>query len=412
MINAMKSKLSLLIITGDSPESFSPAGERVRHMALASSQFFDKVWILALGVSKNNLQKTAESRVLLHELKWARGLPYPISAVFDPVKALLFFLSGLTLATKGRLNYILASMPPVEAGASAWILAKLARKKLIVDLRDDIESALEANLTRYIPIKLIRPLFKLTRQVCSSSKIIFAATQTIANTAQEREVSTPIRYVPNGADTSLFQPQNKETQKETRIKYSLPSEKVIIVYVGSGINPYYRLDAVLHAVKALPEATKERVFFLFYVYNGIENLNKLKEELKLPNDLAELRRPIPRSSLAEVLAACDVGLVPFDNKPYLLCARSTKLYEYLSCGACIVCSGPTGGELDVLVSVHPSLGLFTQPTVERFVHAFSQVVKEADIFLSEEMKSLRHRFIKENFDRKKTMMKAMKNVLD
>jgi len=399
-------------MTEDSPRSFSPAGERIRHMAQAGTQFFDKVWILALGVSKSNLRKQAAPRILLYELKWTRGLPYPISGFFDPIKALLFFLSGLTLSTRDHFSHILASMPPVEAGTSAWILAKLTRKKLIVDLRDDIESSMEANLSRYIPIELIRPLFKLTKRVYSSSETVFAATQTIANTTRERKVYTSIRYVPNGADTSLFQPQNKETQKKTRRKYSLPSGKVIIVYVGSGINPYYRLDSVLHALKALSGAAKGRAFCLFYVYNGIEKLNKLKEELKLTEDLVEIREPLPRSSLAEVLATCDIGLVPFDNKSYLLCARSTKLYEYLSSGLCIICSGPRGGELDTFISKYPDLGVFTQPTVEGFAQAISSVMKNSQVFLSEDMKSLRHRFVEDYFDRKKIMMKAMKALQD
>lgn len=381
-------------------------------MALASSQFFDKVWVLALRISKNRPDKPAGSKVQLQELKWSRGLPYPISAFFDPVKALLFFLSGLALATRCQFSHILASMPPMEAGVSAWLLAKLTRKKLVVDLRDDMESFMEANLTRYIPLELIRPLFKLARRVYSSSVTVFAATQTIAKTTQEHIVNTSIRFVPNGADTSLFQPQNKEIQNKTRKKHSLPSEKIIIVYVGSGINPYYRLDAVLHAVKTLPQTKKERVFFLFYVYNGIESLCKLKEQLKLTNGLVEIRLPLIRSSLAEVLAACDVGLVPFDNKSYLLCARSTKLYEYLSSGECAICSGPVGGELDTLISKYPNLGVFTQPTVEGFAGAFSKIIGDAQAFLGEEMKSLRHRFVKEKFDRKKTMMKAMETLLD
>jgi len=306
----------------------------------------------------------------------------------------------------------LASMPPVEAGASAWILAKLKGKKLVVDLRDDVESSMEANLTRYIPIELIRPLFKLTKRVYSSAETVFTATQTIANTTQERGFNASILHVPNGADTSLFKPLGKETQNKIRDEYALPSQKIIFIYVGAGINPYYRLDAVLRAVSALPRTAKERAFFLFYVYNGLKNLKKYMEELKLETNLAEVREPILRSSLAEVMAACDTGLVPFDNKPYLLCARSTKMYEYLSSGACIICSGPTGGELDTLISSFPNLGVFTEPTVEGFVQAFSKIINKTQVFLSEDMKNLRHQFVQNNFERRRIMIKAMRALQD
>jgi len=399
-------------LTEDSPESFSPAGERVRYMALSASSSFDKVYVLALGRSKKFHAQKGDSKVLLYEVNWWRGLPYPISAFFDPVKALLLFVFGLSLSLRVEFRYVLVSMPPVEVGLVGWLLAKLSGKNLVVDLRDDWESSMEANVTRYIPMKMIKPLFKLARQIYSSSTNIFAATQTIADTLRTREINTSIRYVPNGADTMIFFPQNKYVRVKTRRKYRLPLEKIAIVYCGSGINPYYRLEEVLKSIRALPKSVKEKVFFLFYVYNGMNRLKTLKEDLEVPNYLAEIHGPMPRRNLAEVLAACDVGLVPFDDKPYLLCARSTKLYEYLSCGTCVICSGPPYGELDVLLSSHPYLGLFTQPTIEGYVKALSQIVKNQESFLSDDMKNLRHQFIKDNFDRRKIMLKAMQALLD
>jgi len=227
-----------------------------------------------------------------------------------------------------------------------------------------------------------------------------------------RGVNTHMVFAPNGADTSVFLPQGDEIRGQIRLKYALPRDKVVVVYCGSGVNPYYRLDLLLFSVRSLPDEVKEKSFFVFYVYNGIEYLKVLKDKLGISDSVVEIRDPLPRAVLAEVLAACDVGLVPFDDKPYLLCARSSKLYEYLSAGLYVISSGPEGGELDRFFSARPDLGLFTLPRVGDFVHVFSRVVKRMNGLFDEDYRALRHSFIKENYDRKKIMKKTMKAIAE
>ncbi len=184
----------------------------------------------------------------------------------------------------------------------------------------------------------------------------------------------------------------------------------MILYSGSGINPYNRLDVVLSSLKMLPAEIVSKIFLVFYVYGGLEDLEGHRCALGLPDDLVEIRAPLARADLAEVMAACDIGVVPFDAKPYLLCARSTKLYEYLSAGLYVIGSGPQGGELDRFLYAHSSLGFFTLPSVEGFSDAFQNVLRNnADMF-DDALRNLRHSFIKENYDRRKIMTKALETL--
>jgi len=406
----MKPKTGLLIITEDSPESYSPAGERVRHMALASCSFFGKVIVLASRGTNRQSGRGVTSKALLYEVSLAVRMPFPISAYFDPLKLLMFVAMGFRLLKRYKPRFVLASMPPLEVGVSAWFLAKLSHVELIIDLRDDWESSVGSQITRYISMELVKPLFMLANKIYSFSIGIFAVTKTIANTIRRRGVNTPIFLVPNGADTSVFLSQSERVRSETRLKYALPQDKIVITYCGSGINPYYRLDRILLSVKALPNEVKKRIFLIFFLYNGVKGLTRLRLRLGVSEDLVEIRGPLHRSNLAEVLAACDMGLVPFDEKPYLLCARSTKLYEYLSTGLYVISSGPRGGELDSFFSNNPYLGLFTRPSVEDFVHVLSQVVKESGRLFGDDYRRLRRSFIMENYDRRKTMMGAIKKI--
>ena len=406
----MKPEGSLLILTEDSPESYSPAGERVRHMALASSSIFGKAIVLTFGAPRKRVKREVGPSFLLYSINLTGRLPFPIYAYFEPVKALLFFIYGLILSRRFRFRYIVASMPPLEVGVSACFLAKLLDIKLIVDLRDDWEAAISSQLTRYVPLQLISPLSKLATKIYSFSEGILAITPTLVNTIRQRGIKTPVILTPNGADTSIFFLRGDDARRRIRSRYALPEDRIVMAYCGSGVNPYYRLDLIMSCLRSLPSYVKKRLFVLFYVYNGVDYLNDMKDELGIPDDLIEIRGPLPRSELAELMAACDIGLVPFDDKPYLLYATSTKVFEYLSVGLYVISTGPKKGELDSFFASNTVLGLLVPPTVENLVRVFSEVVKSADGQINDSCRSLRHLFVKENFDRKTVMLKAIQTL--
>jgi glycosyltransferase involved in cell wall biosynthesis len=409
-IRENRGKSACLFIAADSPESYSPAGERLRNMALAGSSVFSKTVILTLGKTRRAPEKRVDSTVLLYTTGFSHATPFPISSLFDPIRLLAFLIRGLVLCLHYNPSYVVASMPPFETGIGGWILAKLLHKKLVIDYMDDWESSLSSQLTRYIPRRLMVPVFKLSAIVYSSSTLLFVVTPTLANRIRQRKIVVSMILVPNGADTLVFFPRKEESRKGVRMKRSLPLSKIVIAYCGSGTNAYYRLDLILLAAKSLPKTAKEKVFFIFYLYSGVEYLRRLKKAFKISDDFVEIRDPLPRGVLSEVMAACDAGLVPFDEEPYLLYAMSTKVYEYLSEGLYVISSGPRGGELNLFFSQNRNLGVFVRPQVKDFVSVFLSVVKNNESFFKDDSRNLRYSFVKENYDARKVMEKAMAKV--
>ena len=405
----MKPKSACLIITEDSPESYSPAGERIRHMASAGGSVFSKVVILTLRGTRKAKKQETRAPVSLYTINFSRAMLFPISAFLDPVKLFVFLVHGFMLCKRYEPFCIVASMPPLETGASAWFLAKFLNIRLIVDLRDDWESALGSQLARFIPHRrLLKPLFKVAARMYSFSSGILVITSTLAAIIRNRGINTPIFLSPNGADTSLFFPRNDEVRGRIRMKYGLPEDKVIFIYCGSGLNPYYRLDLVLLSLRSLPNDVKKKIFSVFYLYNGIEYLRKSKSRLKIADNLIEIRDPLPRYGVAEIMAACDVGLVPFDDKAYLQYATSSKIHEYMSTGLYVIGSGPKGGELSAFLSQDPKQGLFIQPSQEGFTHAFSEVIGNAESLFNSNHRNTRYAFTRRNYDRQKIMRRTMK----
>lgn len=103
--------------------------------------------------------------------------------------------------------------------------------------------------------------------------------------------------------------------------------------------------------------------------------------------------------------------MPFDAKPYLLCARSTKIYEYLSCGLAVISSGPKGGELDSFFSARPELGFFTLPTAKNFAQVTAAIAEKEGAELNDDARNMRYGFIRRNYDRQLMMEKALDALL-
>jgi len=405
--------VSFLIISEDSPASFSPAGERARYLALACSSISRSVAVLTLRgeQSKDECGKWSQSSALLYSVNFSRGMLFPISAFFDPIRFLVFFVYGVVLCRRFKASHIVALMPPIETGASAFFLVKFLRRRLIVDLMDDWEAYLESNLTRYIPLFLLKQLFKIANMIYSSSIGILTVTSTIARAVNRRNVVVPTVLAPMGTSTSVFFPRGEKSRRKIRLRYSLPLNKIVIAYCGSGVAPYYRLDKILLAAKSLPIDAKRRIFLVFYLYSGVDHYKKLKDQLMIPDDIVQIRGPLARCDLSEVIGACDVGLLPFDDLQYLLCARSTKLYEYLSSGLYVVSSGPKGGELDLFFSKNPHCGIFIKPRVEKFSEAFIAVLDNCERLIKEDNRFARFSLIKKGYESKEVLKKNITRLL-
>jgi glycosyltransferase involved in cell wall biosynthesis len=407
----VKEEHRILIITESPPRSYNPASERLLGMAIAGASVFDQVILLSLRGSKTQNRETRNAKGNLQALSYAvnftRALPYPLMALIDPVKLLVFLVHGFILCKRYRFSCIAASMPPLETGASACLLGKLFRVKLVIDLMDDWESVLASQLRQYVPLKLFAPLFRFSGAIYSSSAAILVVTNTLAKRVQARKINAKLILAPNGANTSIFYPRSEDNRKKIRLRHGLPVNKIILTYSGSGGNPYYRLDTVLSSIKSLDPSLKKEIFLVLYLYDAMEYYNELKSQLKLPDSLVEIRKAIPRNSLAEVLAACEIGLVPFDDKPYLQYATSTKLYEYLSAGLLIIGTGPLNGELESLLSMNRALGFFTQPNIKDMVSVMLEVIQNNASISNDGSRKLRHAFISENYDIKKTMTRVM-----
>jgi hypothetical protein len=98
---------SILIIAPDSPTSFSPAGERIRNLAIASGRFFlGKTLVLTIGRERSSRKnRVREEGVSLCTVNLTRASPFPLSVFLDPI-TLGLFLTYATLLFRRRITML------------------------------------------------------------------------------------------------------------------------------------------------------------------------------------------------------------------------------------------------------------------------------------------------------------------
>jgi glycosyltransferase involved in cell wall biosynthesis len=156
--------------------------------------------------------------------------------------------------------------------------------------------------------------------------------------------------VPNCSDNDIFKPL-KDTEKQ-KVRAELGWEnKFIVIHAGAmgKVNGLYRIVEVASRVQGHHE-----ICFIF-IGEGREKprLEQLVKNLKLNNVI--FMNPLPKSDLAKVLPAADVGLVSIDKMPHMQFNCANKFFDTLACGMPVLINY-AGWQKEVLDKYHAGLG--------------------------------------------------------
>jgi glycosyltransferase involved in cell wall biosynthesis len=154
-----------------------------------------------------------------------------------------------------------------------------------------------------------------------------------------------IEVVPNGVDTTLFQPDGTSERNGF-------GDRIVVGFVGS-LKPWHGLDVL---ARAFTEVAKDPHFHLFVLGTG--------PEARLISSLAErhpgqvtLKAGVPHEDVPAHLRAMDITVAPYPPlEPFYF--SPLKVLEYMAAGRAIVASRK--GQISELVR-HGETGLLVDP---------------------------------------------------
>ncbi len=236
----------------------------------------------------------------------------------------------------GPVDVVVVSSPTFFSILSAWILARVKRARLVVEIRD-LWPAIFVELGVLTNRKVIRVLEVLESAAYRGADVIVVVSEGFRQHLCERGVPVDkVHTVRNGVDLDLFGPSG-DGAPATRAWLGASREDALVLYVGAhGIS--HGLTAVADAAARL---SAEAVRFAFVGEGAAKaDLERHVQRLGLTN--VTLLPGVARTEVPGLLAAADICLVPLRDVPLFSTFIPSKIFEYFGAGKAVI--GSVRGE--------------------------------------------------------------------
>lgn len=229
-------------------------------------------------------------------------------------------IAGLRVA---NVDAVYGTTPPLFQALTALVLARLKRVPLILEVRDlwpDFAVALGA-LTHPMLIAVAR---RVEAMLYRSADVVVVNSPGFVEHVRARGAQRVV-VIPNGVDASGFDPALSGAA--FREEFGL-GDRTVALYAGAHGTPN-DLDVVLDAAKELVDDA-ELVFVL--VGDGREKQRLVARARNEGLANVVFVPPQPKTRMAEVLAAADIGLAVLAPIDLFSTVYPNKIFDYMAAG--------------------------------------------------------------------------------
>jgi glycosyltransferase involved in cell wall biosynthesis len=233
-------------------------------------------------------------------------------------------------------DVVVVSSPTFFSIGAGWLLARLKRARLVVEVRD-LWPAIFSELGVLTNRRLIRLLERLELAAYAAADIVIVVSDGFrANLIGRGVPPDKVHTIRNGVCPDEFDPV-ATADVGLRARLGASPGDCLVLYVGThGI-----AQGLTSVADAAARLTGQAIRFAF-VGEGADKdrLQRRVSELGLSN--VSLLPGIPHEQVPALLAAADICLVPLRNVPLFSTFIPSKMFEYLAAGRPVV--GSVAGE--------------------------------------------------------------------
>lgn len=259
-------------------------------------------------------------------------------------------VAGLRLR---NVELVYASSPHLPAGLAGWVLARVKRTPLVVEVRDLWPQVLvdmgqiRAGSTLHRGLKLLeRFLYR------HADAVVVLAEGSAADVIADGAATGRVTFLPNGADPDDFA---VDEERET-VRRSYGMNSTTLLYAGAH-GPANGLEFVLDAAAELASTNPELSLWLVGDGTRKDALRAAARERRLSNVV--FRDPVPKREMPRLLFAADAGLHVLADVPLFRRGVSpNKVFDYMAAGLPVLTNTP--GEVATLVE-DAGAGLTVEP---------------------------------------------------
>jgi len=251
---------------------------------------------------------------------------------------LSFMISSVLLGghSSGPADVIVVSSPTFFSIGAAWLLARLKRARLVVEVRD-LWPAIFTELGVLTNRRLIRLLERLELAAYAAADTVIVVSDGFrANLIARGVPADKVHTIRNGVRPGEFDPATP-ADAQLRARLGANANDCLVLYAGThGIS-----QGLTSVADAAADLTEEPIWFAF-VGDGADKqrLQDRVAEHGLRN--VTLLPSLPHEQVPALLAAADICLVPLRDVPLFSSFIPSKMFEYLAAGKPVV--GALAGE--------------------------------------------------------------------
>jgi glycosyltransferase involved in cell wall biosynthesis len=246
--------------------------------------------------------------------------------IWRVIAFLWFAVASAVVALRLRdVDLVMGTTPPIFQAMSAWWVAALRRKPLLLEVRDlwpDFAIAMGV-LRNPIAIALAR---KVELFLYGRATIVLVNSPAYRDAIRRKGVPlSKLRFIPNGVDVSMFDPDG--TGASIRERFGL-QDAFLVVYAGAH-GMANDLGTILQAADHLQVCDGIHVLF---VGDGKERAHLETHARALGLRNVTFAGAMPKTAMPEVLAAADVCIATLMNIPMFATTYPNKVFDYMAAG--------------------------------------------------------------------------------
>lgn len=276
-------------------------------------------------------------------------------------------VAGVRVARGRRLDAVLVMSPPLTLGVTGWVIARLRRVPLFVNVQDVFpDAAVESGaITNRVVIAVAR---RLETWVYARAEAVTVLSDDLADNLRAKvpaHRAWRIRTIPNFVDVEAIRPLDRRTDYRRELGLD---DRPVVMYAGN-VGFSQSLDLMIDAARELPG--------VWFVINGDGSARRELEGRAgdMPNVVFGDYQPAER--LPEVLATGDVHAVLLKRGLGRVSVPS-KTYSIMAAGRPIVAAVDPGTEVTRLVSSSGGGTCVPPDDSTAFVAAIRDLVSDAD----------------------------------
>ena len=251
---------------------------------------------------------------------------------------LSFMCSSVLLGGRrcGPADAVVVSSPTFFSIGAAWLLARLKRAKLVVEIRD-LWPAIFVELGVLTNRRVIRLLERLELAAYRAADEVVVVSEGFRENLISRGVPAgKVHTIRNGVTLDRFDPEVK-ADPVVRARLGARPGDCLVLYAGT--------HGISHGLPGIADAATrlggEPVHFAF-VGEGSDKPRLERRVAALGLDNVTMLPGVPHEEVPVLLAAADICLVPLRDVPLFSTFIPSKLFEYLAAGKAVI--GAVTGE--------------------------------------------------------------------